>query len=719
MAGRLKLVVNGPSTNIYTLSNHRIALHAEHSLSDLRWNFALAEGGLLDGEARVKMDPDSAVYDQIVRRGQSGVASIIWVRDEATGANYDAETDMFWIGLVEDAEVERLSNLVRFRLRGAGSILEDLTFTGEFNGEKITDVAYEVLAAAVATGSLVSTREVDTGGVLQRRITKSYDRTPVAKILKELAEAAGGPAMVAWGVRPPDNAATETGVAYFKIFGAHLYEKDSGAVDPPRAFSLGARMAATKRLEFITSEIKNVVTVIGDRLKSRPDEARANVAATAQSQDSIGRYGRRYLTLQDTSLNNEGQCAAVAAGKVIELASRRVETTVEGYVPLTNAPSITEKAKNFVNDTILRPGKVFTVRDEGENFMAWGDNQLALITDRDATVPEFLRIEFTDPPTTDPPMIDLNGSMGSGNARIFIVLQRRPAMVSPVVGAAVMELDRGIGVAWRETGAGTNVWKLATLYRDAAHAWTLLGQSTTTYTTAELATAHLIALEVSYNSATVHNVKTWIMRSGTAVAMTNHTLAAANISNTHTANRIYLNAVGTTAVDTPTNNGDCFATETLWLAAYKTWPSGVSVTTHLQNIGLGRPPWRRYRDMILMTDFGKYDDDNQLTLVRYAFTQVLRRAAWDGYLIGGSTIAAATSFTARNYSWLLGSGTYGHKLGTHVEVVPAEVEFRYGGPEAKLHVEIEGSTGARTASAALQELAIAVQEAQENARKGR
>jgi hypothetical protein len=122
--------------------------------------------------------------------------------------------------------------------------------------------------------------------------------------------------------------------------------------------------------------------------------------------------------------------------------------------------------------------------------------------------------------------------------------------------------------------------------------------------------------------------------------------------------------------------------------------------------------------MVLLTDFGKLDSANGLTLLRYSFNQVARRTAWDGHLLGASTITAATSFTARNYSWLLGSGTYERVLGTHVEIVPAEVEFTYGGAEARLGVRIEGTTGARTASAAMQELAVAVQEAQENARRG-
>lgn len=715
-SGRLKLVINGPSADAYILSNRRVALHAEHSLANLSWKFNLVEGGMQEGEARISMDRNSYVYDQLVRRGQSGVAEIIWVRDQEHGENYDAETDLLWVGLVEDAEVEQFSNLVKLRLRGAGSILEDLTFTGDFNGEKITDVAYEVLAATITSGSLVSARDVDAGGVLQRRVSKSYDRTPVSKILQDLAEAAGGPEMVAWGVRPPDTGATQAAIAYFKLFAAHLYEKDNTTPDPARAFSLGGSMASQKRMQFITSEIKNVVTVIGDRLESRPNEPIRYVAASAQSADSYNRYGRRYLTIQDSSLKNEGQCAAVAAGKVIELASRRVETEVEAIVPLINAPSIDQKAKNFINDTLLRPGKVFTVRDDGQNFMAWGDNQLCFTAARNATTPEYLRYEFTTPPSTDPPMLALTASLGSGNARIYIVCQARPAMVSPVVAAAVIELDRGIGVGWAETGAGTNVWKLGTYYRNAAHTWVNLSLSVTTYTTAQLANPHTVALEVSYNSATVHNVKTWVTLSGVSNAMNTDTLAVASISNTATTARLYLNALGTTAVDTPANAGDCFATEVIWFAAYKTWPSG-SVTTHLQNVGTSRPPWKRYRDMVLLADFGKYDAANQLSLCRYSFNQVARRAAWDAHLIGASSIAASTSFTARNYSWLLGAGLYGRVLGTHVEVVPAEIEFRYGGPDAHLQVKIEGATGARTASAALQQLAVAVQEAQENARK--
>jgi hypothetical protein len=242
--------------------------------------------------------------------------------------------------------------------------------------------------------------------------------------------------------------------------------------------------------------------------------------------------------------------------------------------------------------------------------------------------------------------------------------------------------------------------------------------SAATFTTAELASPHLVALEVSYNSATLHNVKTWVMRSGTATLMTSDTVAAASISAQSTTDRLYLNAAQTSAVDTPANNGDCGASVTLWMAVYKTWPSGVAETTQLQNIGTGRPPWKRYRDMVLLTDFGKLDSANGLTLLRYSFNQVARRTAWDGHLLGASTITAATSFTARNYSWLLGSGTYERVLGTHVEIVPAEVEFTYGGAEARLGVRIEGTTGARTASAAMQELAVAVQEAQENARRG-
>jgi len=715
-AGRLKLIIGGPSSDIFTLSNQRVALVAEHSLAGLKWKFNLAEGGLGSGEALVQMDRSSAVYDLLVRRGQAGVARIVWIRDEVTAGNYDVETDLLWIGLVEDAEVERYSNIVKFRLRGAGSVLEDLTFTGSFNGEKITDVAHQVLAATIRSGSFISFRDVDAGGVLQRRVTKTYDRTSVAKILTELAEAAGGPSMVAWGVRPPDNGATQQAIAYFKVFGAHLYSKDSGAADPPRAFAIGGSMALSKTLQFTTSDIRNVVTVIGDRLEGRPGEAIRYVSASALSQDSIGRYGARYLTVQDSALKTEGQCSAVAAGKVIELASRRVETELEALVTMRNAPTKNGKARNLVNDTILRPGKVFTVRDEGENFVPWGDNRKVLSTVRNVGTPEFLRVDLTSAPSTDAPLVDLKTGLGSGVARIYVVQQARPAMVTPTTGVSVLELDRAIAVAWEESAPA--VWKLATYYRNAAHAWTALGLSTATYTTAQLADVHLVALEVSRNSGTVHNVKTWVWRSAVAVLMTSDTLTASLVSSEATTSSLYVNATRTSAVDTPAAGGDSQAAETLWLAAFKTWPAGVTEIDQLQAIGSGRPPWKRYRDMVLLSDFPKYDAAGGLVLFRYSFNQVARRTAFDGVLVAGATVADASSaFFARNYDWQLGGGPYRRTLGTHVEIFPAGVEFQYGGPRGKLYLRVSGATGARTASAALQEIAVAIQEAQENARK--
>lgn len=720
VSGHLKLTIDLGSADLF--GENGLILAAERHLAELKWELRICEGGLWKGKAKVRMDPDGYAWDYLVRRNQAGVARIWWIRDPNDAAGALPETDLLWVGLAEDPKVAANSRLVEFTLRGAGELLEGFVYTGEFKGTKIGNAAQTVLSTLIgATGSPISAVDVELGGICQRRFSKEYDNTPIDRVMKDLAELAGGTEMIAWGARPADDY-EDNCVAYFQPFTGHLYEKDGTVVTHPRTYSVPGRAIHQLELTNISSDIRNRIIVLGaERPRSGINGVVRRFSAFAEARESVIRFGRRQKIVQDSGLKTDGQCALVAAGKVQELGNRHLELDAKVFLNLQNTPTEGTLVKNLLNDTLMRPGRVLLLRNEANGYVPWGDSHNNYRATRNASTANFLRIRTQDQPATDPALLDLKAALASGAARLYLFHQYRSAMVSPTGMVAVAELDRALSVGWVETSPGSAVWNLRVAYRNAAHAWTTLATSASSRTTAQLAQVHTVGLEIQRVDASNFSVAVhfWDAAGGavTYIAATN--LAHASISSTATVNGLYVNAVLTSGLDSPTYVGDCNTSATSWVAAWKAYPT---LPGFLASIGSGRPPFKRYPNMVMLTDFGKLDAD-EAAWVRWAFSQtdVLGEfAAIPVGLAAQSAIDAAVRiFTCRNYSWFLGENEYARNYGTHPEMIPSEVKIDWGGHDAPLSLEITGEVGSRGASKILESLAAKIQAAEESQRTGR
>jgi hypothetical protein len=713
----LRLTVDQHTSELWNSSKRRLLAAVSSGIRKLEWSYRVAEGGQWDGVVVCKLNPDGKPYDDLVRRGLSGVARIWWVRDETDSTAVDDEAELLWMGLAEDAKVVTDSSLVELKLRGVGQFLETVLITRDFSGRKlglaVQDVMDDIIAA---TGSPVTAKDVDLGGVASRRVSLEYDRTPADRVLRELAELAGGPGRVCWGIRT-DTDSADMGTGYFKLWTGHLWEKDSGTED--RIFSIPGQWVRRHKTSTISSDIVNAVTVVGAEIKQRQVEAdRRFYEASVEAADSVKRFGRREKFLEDSGLRSDGQCALVAAAMVKERGNRRMEVDLELQVPLKDRLTASGEYHGLLQRTLKWPGTLTVVRDEEATRIPWGDTQNVYHAVRATGAKNYLSIDVGSAPTgSDAPLFDLTAALGSTDKRLYLLLNKRPTLTAPLVGVNVIELEGALGAAWVQAGAN---WRLAILKKDASGTWVSVGTSTA-FTAAQLAEEHTIGIVVEYQSATQFKVSAYLYRVATG---TTNIFAATNIAHSTIwgssgQTRIYVNAAGSTGIDTfPAGAyGDSQELELGYLAVLRDW-SGT-VTALMDDIALQAFPFRRYGDLVLHTNFGQTKAGKGL--VRYAYGQTTRTIGFDADPKGNSSesviqeeTSAFTSF--RSYSWLLGNELASRVMGTHLELLPFKGTVRYGGPEAPLRVRLSGETGSRLATEAIRGLGESIAKAQENQR---
>lgn len=719
----LKLTVDQHAADLWDVTQRHALLNTSRGIESLEWTYKVADGGYWDGKVTLRLDPSGRSYDWLVRMGLVGVARIWWVRDEGDASGVDDASELLWLGILEDAREVAGTELVEFQLRGVGQFLEDILITRSFEGEKIGDAVKAVLDDVIAaSGSPVTGKDVDISGACQRRITMEFDGVPARRALKDLAAQAGGQQRIAWGVRTGDDS-DDQGIAYFKLWTGHLWEKDSTVED--RSFSIPASGIVKKEVITEISDIVNAVTVIGGEIPQHEDAAeRKFFTATAEAKDSVLRYGRRETVIEDSDLVSDGQCALVAAAELKEKANRSVEVSLDALVDLQDKSTGSNEAQGLIQSTLKWPGTLTVARDENRPFSAWGDSQDVYHAERDTSDKSYLRID-TDaaPGGSDAPLKDLTSAWSPGDERLYWQLQTRPTPVTPFVALNVMELDRAVGLVWLKSGGGG--WLLRFVYRDASHNWVLAGSGTTTRSDAELANPHLVGLKVVYQSATQFVVRGYHYDTANgAVALTDaQILNHADISSQATTDRIYVNAVASTGIDSfyAPADGDSQDGEFGYFAAMGGVPNGATFTSFLDDIGLKHFPYKHYDHLLLHTNFGQQKAGKGFVRFAYPQTDMPGKFAAEPMGAAGkseiiSVPAAFNSFRA--YSWMLGSGLGKKTYGTHLEILPVKANIKYGGPESPLSIKISGKTGARLITDSMRSLGDNLKQVREKARSG-
>lgn len=722
----LRLVIDAPTANLWD-SNQRRAMYFGHrSVKSLKWRYRPSQGGAWDGKAKIHCPAGTPMYERMVEEGAAGLAWIYWNR-AADIDDLDDRWDLLWMGMAEDPKVSREGDELELKLRGAGRWLKDYDFTGEFSSVTIRDAVTTVLQDLIDRGDTpITSLAVENDGILQRRVSVKFDRKSVDRVLKKLAELAGGPSMVSWGVRPSSSAATYA-EAYFGLWSGHLWEKDSNV--QTEVWGIGRSRLIGFDVDGQSSDIVNEVEVVGAEIEQDEEVTdRLYYSGLARSSDSIQRFGLRRDVIEDSSLRTAGQCAMVAAGKVKATCSRRIDAQIKAREPLAgfNQGGDTNEKPEGLLQTALRNGqRLLVVRDQTRPYRSWGDTRHVYAAIRHASNPSALRFDLTSAPKAlDTAVVsDLLAGVTSVSQRLYVLKGKILSTTKSFAGLNVLELDRWFAVIWKETSSGSGLWYLEVLYRNTSNNWVFLATGGTTKTTAELQAEHTVALVVEDGGGSFIGVQTYFCDGiNPAVSMCPWTaILQTSLSTTGTQDRLYLNAAGSTGVDAISVPGDCPSSQYASIEVYREWGNG-SVMSFLDLHANEPAPFKLYGDLVLHANFAIHKNPANpatRTWVRYAYGQADRPGGYDAIPIGLSTnsfISPDGTCTPRGYSWLLGTQRNPAAYGTHLEILPVSVDCEWLGPHADIDLRIKGTGATRAVSVAAEELAGRIKEMNENQR---
>jgi len=715
---RISLAIDHPTTDLWSAAQRRSMITASSNLVSLKWEYRIAEGGLWTASAALRLPPGSYARKRLVEQGRHGLAWIYWDRDSAEAVP-DEETDLLWFGIAEDAKRGRGgSDVIEIALRGAGEFLKNTLYTGKHEGESIHAIADAIFDAAIAdTGNPITAKDTDDSGILKRLVSIEFKHTPADRALKKLAELAGGPARVAWGVRPSDDG-DDFGIGYMKLYAGHLYEKDTG-VDR-QVFTVDRSQILEYSTEAKSSGIENHIQVIGDATKTDPlDPNKQFHSGEAYSQDSIDQHGLRKSVVYDSSLETDGQCALVAAGICRDMASRQIDAEVE-FVDhmrgnLIDTVGGVKKYFGMVPTTAKYPARLLIVRDQARDYRAWGDSQDVYRAIRNASTPRYSTIDTDNAPTGANLPIQDPVTLTSGDKRLYVFKRAQTGTTYTTSGLYIMEIKNRVGLLYAPSGGN---WLLVIAYRNAAGTWGTFAASTATRSTAQISAEHTVALEVKYDSATNMRLAAYWGDGTTVTQMVNGTLAYTSMYSTGTPTRILVNGLVSSS-GSPSPAGDCASSDTSLVEIWKSWDD-TATATFLATHDNETPPFKRWGDLVLLASPSLRNVAGN-AWVRYAFgtATLAGEYTWTPQAAGSESLfTPGTAFTRRNYSWMLGSGSHEAALGTHLEIVPERMTCEWHGIDAPLLIKARGSGGSKRASEIMEDLSGLIGDALENASKG-
>jgi hypothetical protein len=713
---RCRLVIDEPTTNLWSGSARRAMLSLSSSLSDLSWSYRTAEGGAWDGKASFKLTPGTRAYERLVDRGESGLAWVYWDRDEDAADGLDEETDLLWFGVAEDVEADRAGGLVSVKLRGAGSFLGEAEYSGTHEGDSIYTVVTAIFQSMIDAGdNPVTAQSVTNEGAMKRKVTVEFKNTKVSKALKELAKLAGGTARCCWGIRPRSSS-DNFGEAYFALWAGHLWEKYT--TTDRNAFSIDRAQLLTYTLAAKNSDVYNSITVVGGEIEGDPnDTARTFYTATVESDDSITRYGRRARVERDGGLKTDGQCAVAAAGICKAESTRAISVNLEYLDSLSNGVTFGGKNRGLVHD-LRDGGKLLLVRDQFRQVENWGDSLAAYHAERDTGTARYSYIDLSSQPTGDDEVLIDPHSLTSGEKRLYEFTLSFTGTSYSTSGLYLMELQDRLGLFYLPSGGN---WKLAVAYKTTGGTWTALGTSAATRTSAQISAEHTIALEVRYQTAAVADVNAYWSDGTTTTLLVNTSITLANLNSTGTPARITVNGLNAGS-GAPVPAGDCGSADYSQVVVWRDWDESGSntTTTFLDAHANETPPYKHWADLVLMTNAG-LTDSNGYGYVRYALGNTSRPSGYDwipGNAGSASQFEASAEFYRRNHTWLCGDQAAPVEWGSHLEVLPLKVKVEYAGDASPLNVSIDGDGATRPATEVFGKLAEKIAAAEENQRKG-
>ena len=331
---RIVIVVDEVNDSPFVHTSRRTLGAFSKNIISCDWTYEPASGGVKDASVKLRLPRGSSVREAF-DGGRFGLVSIYRTNHLAelpTSGSYVDITQNFdnnersyllFQGVAENASAEDASDSASFKVKGLGSWLKELEYTGTFTdtsvGQIFTAVMTDVIARSNQPIKSFTTEDMTLTGVvpnsfhvLHRKVsgTIEYKNVKVSKILKDLQDATGGTSAVTFGVRcgaTSDN----YGEAYLLVWRGEgwtpEYQEDASTLD---AIAPIPYTRVTKyETESDTSGVVNSVEAYG-----APDSTGlASFTGSATSAASIKEFGLRHETVTNSALLSNESCENYAA----------------------------------------------------------------------------------------------------------------------------------------------------------------------------------------------------------------------------------------------------------------------------------------------------------------------------------------------------------------------------------------------------------------------
>jgi hypothetical protein len=331
---RIVIVVDDVNASPFDSTARRTLGAFSKNIISCDWTYEPASGGIKDASVKLRLPRGSSIREAFAG-GRFGLVSIYRTNHLAelplasgfvdVTQNFDNNERSYLLfqGVAENASAEDASDSASFKVKGLGSWLKELEYTGTFTdtsvGQIFTAVMTDVIARSNQPIKSFTTEDMTLTGVvpnsfhvLHRKVagTIEYKNVKVSKILKDLQDATGGTSAVTFGVRcgaTSDN----YGEAYLLVWRGEgwtpEYQEDASTLDA--IAPIPYTRVAKYETESDTSGIVNSVEVYG-----APDSTGlASFTGSATSASSIKEFGLRHETVTNSALLSNKSCENYAA----------------------------------------------------------------------------------------------------------------------------------------------------------------------------------------------------------------------------------------------------------------------------------------------------------------------------------------------------------------------------------------------------------------------
>ncbi|QDP46568.1 MAG: hypothetical protein Unbinned4098contig1000_28 [Prokaryotic dsDNA virus sp.] len=346
---RIAIVVDEVNDSPFVSTKRRVIGIFSDNIVSCDWTYNPASGGLKDASIKLKLARSTNIRKQF-DNSRFGVVSIYRCNHLAelplsssyvdVTQNFDNNERSYFLfqGVAENLVSSNNSDIVSFKLKGYGSFLKEMEYTGTFTDASIGSIYTTVMTDVISRSNqpiksytndslTISSGVPASYNCLHKVVigTREYKNAKVSKILKDLQDEAGGEGVVSFGVRCGATA-DNYGEAYLLEWRGEAwtadFQEDGSTLDVVSHVPYTKAIKLEKNYD--TSNIINSVEVYGDTIT----DGTVSYYGTATADTSISKYGKRHQTISNKDLKSNEACRKYAIAYLKGKSSRKLNTLV-------------------------------------------------------------------------------------------------------------------------------------------------------------------------------------------------------------------------------------------------------------------------------------------------------------------------------------------------------------------------------------------------------